>query len=190
VLCPAARAMAGEQPATSAGSSRCHASVTAAEGSASTASSPKRPRASEAALALLLQARSLMNSSGELEEACNHLDACLVALESKLPLKRAPPPVPPSAASSDVLKALATSALPPSPQRSQQTQTQSSLSTQQTAGTQADGPKSADASSQVVPASAHAASQAVVAMQSVATSQSAGTQAVLGLRQPQENRLR
>jgi len=140
--------------------------------------SPKRARPTEAALALLLQARSLLANSGE-AEASAHLDECIAWLEPKLPLRAPPAPA----------AAFDSAALPPSPQRSQQTQTQSSLSLQATAGTQADGPLSADASSQVVPASAHAASQAV-AMQSVATTQAGGTQtAAFGQRNLQENRV-
>lgn len=125
---------------------------------ATAAISPKRPRATEAAHALLLQARALLASAGEAEASSHLLDACIASLDLEL----RPPPRPPVAA---------LSAMPhPSPQRSQETQTQSSLWSQH-AGTQADGPKSNDASSQVVPSSASQASQAVV-MHTVATTQS------------------
>ena len=129
------------------------------EDAAAAAISPKRPRATEAAHALLLQARALLESAGEAEASSHLLDACIASLDLEL----RPPPRPPVAA---------LSAMPhPSPQRSQETQTQSSLWSQQNAGTQADGPKSTDAASQVVPSSASQASQAVV-MQTIATTQS------------------
>ena len=129
------------------------------EDAAAAAISPKRPRATEAAHALLLQARALLESAGEAEASSHLLDACIASLDLEL----RPPPRPPVAA---------LSAMPhPSPQRSQETQTQSSLWSQQNAGTQADGPRSTDAASQVVPSSASQASQAVV-MQTIATTQS------------------